>query len=684
MIEFLRRTPFARILFPYVCGIILADRFPAIPRTGLALILLPAFVMLLLSLRKPGYYRDTVAGILFNLVFLLCGMVFTLNQNRPVLSPSGEQYSAILLECPVKKTNSYRAEAILTHVRKGDSLIRAREKLLIYFGESEETGRLEPGSRVVFERTPEMILNRGNPFEFDYKKYINRKAIYRQVYLGPGYWRGAGTDPRFRIVVTAEKTRDFLLNIYHRNGLEGNEFEILSALTLGYRKSIDPEIKQVFAVTGASHVLAVSGLHVGIVYLFITLVFGFLKKGRMSRIIFFILSVTSLWSFAFITGLSPSVQRAALMFTVVAAGENLHRPTNIYNTLAASAFILMVFNPNLFFDAGFELSYAAVLGIVYFQPRLVSLFHPGNRLVNYLWGLFTVSVAAQITTFPLSASYFHQFPVYFWMSNLVVIPAAFVFIMLGIVILVTSPLPAIPAFIATVAGYLVKGVYFLLQQIGSLPGSLVAGFRFPFSYAVVTFFLLMFLLFFIETKRKGYFFLALYCIPVMLFIAAIQKFADVRRREIIVYNSSQPLIHCIDGKTNYVVAPARILQTAFPPGEVASVVTGYGLDPPIPVAWEADYADAYFLKHKMFLFFGGKKLAVDQGKSVDLTKIEWDAVIVPYELPASESLPPQTCIVCCAQHRGNANEAGRYFRVREEGAWRMRIDRVGLRKNKLM
>ncbi len=341
-------------------------------------------------------------------------------------------HCATLLEKPVLKSKSYRAEGIVTGVFYADSLTWASEKIVIYFAGNEKVEALRPGTMILFDRVPEVIENRGNPYEFDYKGYIARRGIRRQVYLNGDSWRPGGNDPVFRITVYAERTRDYLLGIYSQNGLAGPEYEILSALTLGYKKSMDAEIKQVFSATGAAHVLAVSGLHVGIVYMVFNLFFGFLRRQKATRYPFLFLAVLFLWGFAFITGLSPSVQRSALMFTVVLIGENLHRPANIYNTLASSASLLLVVNPNLVLDVGFQLSYAAVLGIVYFQPIVAGIFRFTSKAGSYLWGLFAVSVAAQMTTFPLSCFYFHQFPVYFWMSNFIVIPAAFLFIFLGI------------------------------------------------------------------------------------------------------------------------------------------------------------------------------------------------------------------------------------------------------------
>ena len=212
------------------------------------------------------------------------------------------------------------------------------------------------------------------------------------------------------------------------NGVEGKQLKVASALLLGYRENLDKELVKSYASAGAMHVLAVSGLHVGILYLLLTRIFSFLKKVKKvknGKFILTILIVSFLWFYAIMTGLSASVMRATTMFSFIVIGnELLNRKTSIYNTLAVSAIILMIINPFIVYQVGFQLSYVAVVGIVYLQPKLNRLFYSRYKLVRGVWAITCVSLAAQIATFPLSLHYFHQFSTYFFISNLIVIPAS--------------------------------------------------------------------------------------------------------------------------------------------------------------------------------------------------------------------------------------------------------------------
>ena len=675
MIDYLLRVPFLRILLPYVAGVVLASSFPGLPGGWIMMILPLLWASAVVLFREPGFRREIAGGITLTLFFLFLGYVSTLQRNKPPGPfPSG-LHVATLLEKPVLKNRSYRAETLITLVFKNDSALKVKERILVYLAESEAVDTLCAGDRIVFSRDPEEIRNRGNPYEFDYKRYIGRKGIYRQVYLKPGSWWYAGADPVFRFRVSAEKTRDFLLGIYRTNGLSGDEFEILAALTLGYKKSMDSEIRQVFAATGAAHVLAVSGLHVGIVYMIFNFLFGFLRRRKSMRLLFLALSVVMLWGFAFITGLSPSVQRSALMFTVVLAGEHLRRPANIYNTLALSAFLLMAVNPNLLFDAGFQLSYAAVLGIVYFQPMLAALWDIRNRPGKYLWGLITVSLASQITTFPLSGFYFHQFPVYFWISNFIVIPAAFLFVFLGILILVTSPVHAAAGFLARVAAFLIKLVYAGLVGIEKLPGSLIEGFGFQASSAAVAFLILFFTALFIESKKVRFLFCALCGVVLLNLSGTLTRVWYNHLKEMILYNCEEPVIHLIYGSCNYIVASRKLLEEDFPEMVVKPVALHFRLQNPVLIPLESDYEDAVLIKHGRYLFFDGEVVGVDpDGKP-------WDITFPPAILVADAGAgnrteyPPGSKVVSYAV----LYQAGdlKVHSVKEQGAFRHRIRQHG-------
>ena len=198
------------------------------------------------------------------------------------------------------------------------------------------------------------------------------------------------------------------------------ELVTVKAMLLGRRDEVTSEMENVYQSTGTSHILAVSGLHFGIVFLLFSIIFGWLKTGRL-RWLYYLLVLLGIWSFAFLTGSSPSVMRASLMLTIVLVAEFSSRKSSIYNSIFVSAFLLLLFDPYLLFSVSFQLSYAAVLGIVYLYQRIYALVFLRSSILNFLWKITTVSLSVQMITFPITLFYFHQFPLVFPVTNLIAI-----------------------------------------------------------------------------------------------------------------------------------------------------------------------------------------------------------------------------------------------------------------------
>jgi len=668
MRDTLRRVPFLRMLLPLLAGLGVAPCFSGVPHPLWLFIAILLWSMAWGVSRHPAREREGLEGLSLTLFFVVLGIFLGL-RSRDVPTPvSGDRYLATLLEQPYSKNGRTRAEALLTAALDGEKVIPAREKILVYFPEGYAGDSAVAGSRILFGATPAAIVNRGNPYEFDFRGYAADKGFYRQLFLAGGPWQMTGSDPRFRLRVAAEKTRDALLTLYQRNGLHGAEFDILAALTLGYKKSLDTEIRQVFSSTGASHVLAVSGLHTGIVYLILSFFLGFLRRGRFTRILFPVVSVAALWVFAFITGLAPSVQRSALMFSVVVVGDNLRRPVHIWNTLSASAFLLLVINPRLTGDVGFQLSYAAVAGIVFFQPRISALLRFRHRLPRYFWELLAVSLASQITTFPLSCHYFHQFPVYFWISNFVVIPAAFVFISLGILVLVTSVVAPVSSFLAQVTGILVHGVYLVLENTASLPGALIPGIGFPQSSLVLAYGVLLAGALFLVKRKAVWLHLSLGAAVLLFLAGAAGRWYQAGSREIIAYNRREPVIHLIAGFRNYLLLPRELMESGDPLREAAAVTLRCRLLPPVMVPLEEDYHDRFLLKKGPLFSFGGILAEISDGRRSPSLPVTPDVLFLTGrgDLP---SFPEEVQVV--SYRRAPTPQAGsKYHRVNEMGAWR--------------
>ncbi|MBN2807303.1 MAG: ComEC/Rec2 family competence protein, partial [Prolixibacteraceae bacterium] len=310
--------------------------------------------------------------------------------------------------------------------------------------------------------------------------------------------------------------------------------------------------KSSFSASGAMHVLAVSGLHVGIIYLILKLLLKPLYRIRRMLMVNMVLIVAALWAYAFITGLSPSVLRSCTMFSFITVGEHLRHRTNFYNILATSAFFLLLVNPNILYKVGFQLSYAAVASIVFFQPKIAALYQPKHRVIKWLWDLTTVSLAAQIGTFPISIFYFHQFPVYFWLSNFVAIPAAAVLLYLAFLFYLTLPLPFLIPITGWVIGMLVKGLNSAVIFIESLPFSVITGLN-SNGTSLIIMILIVFSLGWLTVSKR---FVPLVTLLILCFVftsySAYLNIKVSRQSTVVFYDAyNAPLISLIAGKKHY-------------------------------------------------------------------------------------------------------------------------------------
>lgn len=297
-----------------------------------------------------------------------------------------------------------------------------------------------------------------NPHQFDYKKYLATQQIYHQLTTKSNELKRI---PSFHKTIRgyADIFRETINKKLSKYTYK-EEIAVVNALLLGQRQGISKDVYQEYAAAGAIHLLAISGLHIGIVYLLLSFLLKPLNRIKHGKTIEVIIIITLLWIFAIIAGLSPSIVRSVTMFTFIAYAEKLNRAKNINHALIGSMFILLLFKPSFIFDVGFQLSYVAVFGIVWIQPTLVALWSPRNKLALYLWKLLTVSVAAQLSVLPLTLYYFHQFPGLFFISNLVIVPFIGMLLGFGFVIIILALLNILPNFIAE--------IYFMIIKIMNL------------------------------------------------------------------------------------------------------------------------------------------------------------------------------------------------------------------------
>jgi competence protein ComEC len=466
-------VPFLRLLTGVIAGILLGIYLNVVP-IFIAWTVVGIFALLLniVIFNKnffSSYRYRWLPGVLIYFLTVFLFYIITLEKTT-INYPNhfsknifrAEGFIGYISEEPIEKAKSRKTEIEITSVRIDSSWISCAGKCLLYISRDSLSSKLGYGDVIAFTTVPSETSPPQNPSQFNYKQYLAFHQVYHQVYLASGKWIPLKIKDGSELKRVALGVRKKLLKIYSENNISGQELAVLSSLTLGYTDDIDEETQQAFAASGALHVLSVSGLHVGIVVYALSLLLFFLDKGKRNKIIKTLLLIIFIWAYALVTGLSAAVLRAAVMFTVIILGKAFLRQTNIFNAIAVSAVILLIFNPYLIMEVGFQLSYLALIGIVAIHPWLYRQLYVKNWLLDKVWELTSVSIAAQLATFPLGLLYFQQFPNGFLLSNLIVIPVSNLIIFGGLGMLFVNLFSSSAAALVAIP---VKYVTLLLNQI---------------------------------------------------------------------------------------------------------------------------------------------------------------------------------------------------------------------------
>lgn len=564
--ELIRQHPFIRLLLPFVCGILLANflSFPSEFGWGSMFLGFIGIVVFVFNstLRKSYAFRTLFGFFVFAFFLGFGSQRYSGTESDMLISNSDTVVFFIgkVMENPVEKDNSMSSVFFINKIKRAERWTNESAKLMLYLQKSREAKRLQPGDQMILKAHLQRVKNSGNPYEFNYAAYLKTQHILYSVYVDSLSWRSLDSEPQFSLEILAQNWRNHLLSIYKQNGIKGDSFDILAALTLGYKTGIDPEVKQAWINAGAMHVLAVSGLHVGIIYLVMNFMLGFFMRFKWGRWIRGVVLIFTLWMYALLTGMSPSVTRAATMFCFIVLGEMMNRQGSIYNSLAASAFFLLMVDPFLLFTVGFQFSYLAVASIVFFQPRLDKLIYVKNPLLNKIWQLTTVGIAAQIGTFPLSIYYFHQFPTYFLLSGYLVISMAGFLIYLSVILLLFSPISSI----SSVLGWLLhKSVQVLnntIVRIQKLPGSVIEDIPMD-AYQLFLLYLLLFCLIFIfSLKRKNAIFTFLILLIALQIPTVIDRFQEPEKGFVVFHSRKHSLMGFFEGEKMKILSDSLILD----------------------------------------------------------------------------------------------------------------------------
>ncbi len=547
-IYFWKKAPFIRLLTSFIAGILIQWNWQIAVSIwwsilGSCFVASISFFYISLSSR---YKLGILNGLSLLISFIsIGGLLAWHNDIRHSKNWVGHHYQeaytlvVTLDEMLVEKSKSFKANASITHLLGHEKVIPVRGKIILYFKKDSLLPRLEYGSQIIFKKPLQEIKNSGNPGGLDYKRYSLFQGTTHQVYIKAEEFTLLPSTNKKWLHTFLDMTREKVLDILRTNIPGHRELGLAEALLIGYKDDLDKALVQSYSNTGVVHIIAISGLHLGLIYWLLLQLLKPLQRKKYTKWLRPVILVMGLWLFSLLAGAQPSILRSAIMFTCIVLGENLSKRTSIYNTLALSAFILLCWNPYWLWDVGFQLSYSAVLSIIIFMQPIYNLFYIKIKLLDFFWKLNAVTIAAQILTLPVSIYHFHQFPTHFLLTNFMAVPLSSFILLIEIFLCIISFIPAVALLTGKILHWLIWLMNSYVERVEDLPYSLWDSLQITLIQAILLFLFAGAISYWLFEKKKTGLQIGLAIIVCFFFLRGFSFWQTGRQKKIIVYNVPQ-------------------------------------------------------------------------------------------------------------------------------------------------
>jgi competence protein ComEC len=571
-LHFWKKNPFVKIVAALVVGILIQWYFkpPVIVALAAALV---SFIILLLYFLTSTYSKYKLApmnGVLVTLLFMAVGSLITFNNDISNKTQwlghhykEGDLLVVTIKEPLVEKTKSFKTIGEANYIIKEGKAIPVSGKLLIYFNK-DSVGNISYGHQIVFKKPLQEIKNAGNPGGFDFKQYSHFQGITHQVYLKNNevaLSSQLNTHPFWSAIYS---WRVKVLSLLRKNITSERELGLAEALLIGYKNDLEQSLVQSYTNTGVVHIIAISGLHLGLIYWLLGLVCKPLLKRKNIKWLRPIIIITSLWAFSFLAGAQPSILRSAVMFTCIVLGDSFGRKSSIFNTLSLSAFILLCINPFWLWDVGFQLSYAAVLSIIVFMQPIYNWIYCKNKLLDFFWKMNAVTLSAQILTLPFCIYHFHQFPTLFFLSNFLAVPLSSAILLGEILVCLFFWMPKATQLLGYVIEWLIRLMNTYIEKIESIPFSLWDGLLINIPQAVLLLLFGISISYWLMQKSKTAFSLSLLFLFCFMGFRSYSIFKCSRQQKLIVYNvPRKTAIDFINGSNFTFLGDSDLVENDF-------------------------------------------------------------------------------------------------------------------------
>ncbi|WP_256011542.1 ComEC/Rec2 family competence protein [Desertivirga xinjiangensis] len=572
---------FVRLLLPLIIGITggLCFRPSSLSysiHTSILLFLFTVLYLLWFKYRSfKVYLFKWLPGLIVHLLLICLGYVITA---RHYVEGSPDHFSRTPSEAlvvticsdPSYKSDILRFEAEINQSFQGKRFYLCSGKLLVAL-QARARPDLKYGDRLFIPYVFEEVAPPLNPYEFDYRHYLANHGIYHQTFITASRVsllnRGQGNS----LIGMALNLRQKLVRGFQQFIPGADAAALASTLILGYRAELSAETISAYSKTGTMHVLSVSGMHVALVFFVLNQSLWFMDKRRWLKILRAFLIVVLIWFYTLVSGFSPSVCRAAVMISFLIIGKPFNRRINSYNLICISAFLLLVYNPYFLVDAGFQLSYLAVLGLIYLYPKIYRLWYLKNWISDKIWDYVSLSIAAQASTAPLSLLYFHQFPVYFLLSNLlIVLPVSLImYAGLGFLFLFSfyntpGDLYLVLKMLGALLSLCIEGLNKVLLYIERLPYSSMQFYHYDAWYYCLMFLAGLLLIFALQAKNKKLLYVFSFIMLVIAIYTSRSKIHRYHIRQVIFYSlRKNTAIGFFDAGKAYVYSDLKSTDKAF-------------------------------------------------------------------------------------------------------------------------
>lgn len=452
-----------RCTLAFVGGILLHDAPPLfqIGNEGYKIGLGIVVVLILLIFLLIRFYKGnrSLIGFFTLCLFVDLGWLRTPSLNCPTDFEQMEAYEAVVLSPAETRAKTYKVEVAVLKAQWDNQWYPLEGKVLLYI--DKLASKPHYGDVLLIRGKPHLVEPPQNPAQFDYQRFLSYKQIFHQHYLRQTDFTLTGKRQTNWLKDGAYTVSEWSDAVLRRLVPPDREYAVVKAMVLGLRDEMDSELVQAYSAAGAVHVLSVSGFHITIFIGILTFFLGRLEKRHRGRWLYLGITLTTMWFYAVLTGLSAPVIRSALMFTIFLLAKPLGRKENSVNALFGSALILLTIDPLLIYSVSFQLSYAALGGIIFLQPVLYQSLTVKDWLLDKVWAITAVALTAQLVTFPLGVYYFHQFPNYFWLVNPLVVALSCVMLPVAFAAIAFSWVPIL----SEALGWVLTGITWLLNQI---------------------------------------------------------------------------------------------------------------------------------------------------------------------------------------------------------------------------